>query len=179
MFDLKLFDIKHTQLREAADIDFFIKCCDLHVQKNGRYKENYTQEKIVELIGRGRFDQGVIYLFYDGEVVAFTGLESYQGKHALFATRYCVLRPSPVPYAVFFLLPKVLEIGRLNGYKHVGGSTNKDNRHMTKMMLATRNLKGTPFEPYIEQYEECLKNYFEGEKQIYNGVEQQLYFISI
>ena len=178
--EINKFNMRHSFLTEKSNIDFFVQCCERYAEKGGRYAENYTESKIKELIRRGRINEGVLYLYYGDEVVAFTGLESYNGKEALMATRLCVYNPSPVPYGAFFLVPKVLEMAREKGYKHAAGSVNESNKNLVKLMMSGESkFNNTPFEKYKHMLKDCFDNFFVGEKQTHNGVEQQFYFIKV
>ena len=179
-FDISKFYMRHSYLKDNQSIDFFADCCQRYADKGGRHAENYQESRIRSIINRGRVDQGVIYLYYGDDVAAFTGLESYNDKEALMAIRVCVYNPSPVPYSTFFLMPKVIEIAREKGYKYAGASVNEQNRYFVKLMQkGKRTFNGTPFEPFKHLIQESLDNIVVGEKQMYNGVEQQFYFIKV
>lgn len=178
--EINKFNMRHSFLNDKESIDFFISCGERYAKTGGRHAVNYTELRITEMIKRGRINEGVLYLYYGDEVIAFTGLESYKGKEALMVTRVCVYNPSPVPYSTFFLLPKVLEIARQRGYKHAGGSVNKENKYLVKLMSSGEvTFNGTPFEQFKHLVQDCFDNFFVGEKQMYNGVEQQFYFIKV
>lgn len=178
--DLSKFHLHHVLLDEESKIVFFIECCERYAEKGGRHADNYFGIRIRDMLKRGRIDQGVLYLYYEKDVVAFTGLESYKGKEALMVTRACVYNPSPVPYSTFFLLPKVLEIAKQKGFKHAGGSVNSENRLLVKLMSSgEKTFNNTPFEKYKHLVKDCFNNLVIGEKQMYNGVEQQFYFITV
>ena len=179
-FDITKFYMRHSYLTNADSINFFVECCQRYADKGGRYAENYQEDRVRSMIGRGRVDEGVLYLYYENDVVAFTGLESYKGKEALMATRLCVYNPSPVPYGAFFLVPKVLEIARERGYKHAAGSVNENNKNLVRLMMSGESkFNNTPFEKYKHMLKDCFDNFFVGEKQTHNGVEQQFYFIKV
>jgi hypothetical protein len=172
--------MRHSFLNNTQSVNFFIECCQQYAAKGGRYAENYQEDRVRDMINRGRVDEGVLYLYYEKDVVAFTGLESYKEKEALMATRLCVYNPSPVPYGAFFLVPKVLEIARERGYKYAAGSVNENNKNLVRLMMSGESkFNNTPFEKYKHMLKDCFDNFIVGEKQIHNGVEQQFYFIKV